>query len=74
MKLFGLAMDTILLLQYHILVRVDYLLAIINILYIFHDQSKIIIQYSKLGGIHDGVIFVKPTNPQFRTILTSIIN
>ena len=69
--MFCFAIDTFLVLQSDIPVSVYYVLVIINTLYNFHDQSKISIQYSKLVGIHEGVILVESTSPHYRTALAA---
>ena len=72
--LFCLARDIIFVLDYNILNEVDHVLASVNTIYIFPDQSKLIFLNKKLASFNGGAITIENTSSPKSQIINVFVN
>ena len=71
--MFYLAMDINFVLNY-ILIEINHLLASLNTICFFPDQSKLILFHKKLAGFNGGAIKIENRSSQYSQIINAFVN
>ena len=70
--IFCLAMDINLVLDSNILIEVNHVHVSVNTIYIFPDQSKLILYYEKFADFNRGAITFENTSFQYSQIVAAL--